>query len=153
MCMGRQVISLSQCCLAHGQGRWHNLTLSIIYLEAPLSCREVLPNTESFDIKEWVVDKAIGPLAVDRRQVNYLFSLQGTLELKDRGGVKKKRAINPEVLLIKTGKFKCFFHLHTGWIFFKKAQIKKSGRYKGTHSSPNKENKIKCFWRSRSISD
>lgn len=79
--MGWQSASLSLGCLAHRQGPRHNLTLSIIYLEATLSSREVLPNTDSFDIKERVVDKAIGPLAVGRRQVNYLFSFQGTLEL------------------------------------------------------------------------
>lgn len=88
--MGRQSVRFSQGCLAHGQGPRHNLILSIVYLEAPLSCREILPNTDSFDVKEGVVNKAIGPLAVGRRQVNDLFSFQGTLELKDRGEIKKE---------------------------------------------------------------
>lgn len=79
--MGWQCANLSWGCLTHRQGPWHNLILSIIYLEATLSGREILPNTDSFDIKERVVNKAIGPLAVGRRQVNYLFSFQGTLKL------------------------------------------------------------------------
>lgn len=78
--MGWQGVSLPQGWLAHRQGPRHNLILSIIYLEATLSCREVLLNTNSFDIEERVVNKAIGPLAVGRRQVNYLLSFQGTLE-------------------------------------------------------------------------
>lgn len=78
---GRQRSSLSQGYLAHGQGPRHHLTLSIIYWEAPWSCSEIFADTDSFDIKERVVDEAIGPLAVGRRQVNDLFSFQGTLEL------------------------------------------------------------------------
>lgn len=65
------------------------MTLSIIYWEGPLTCGKVLPNPDPFDIEERVVDKAIGPLAVGRRQVDYLFSFQGALELKDRKDIKQ----------------------------------------------------------------
>jgi hypothetical protein len=55
-------------------------------LEAALPGRQVLPNPNSLHIKEQIVHKAIGPLAAGRRQVNYLLSFQGSLELKDTRG-------------------------------------------------------------------